>query len=107
MLAPSGTENGISSGERINAAASSNRPERLPAPPPPTAASTRSAFTASTTNVTPHTPVIVARCRTARSSTCETPSDPQLNPPSGQAVRTQSVTVHRDANPTAVSSGRP
>ena len=97
----------MSSGARINAAASNNRLTRLRAPPPPTTASTRSAFTASTTNVTPHTPVIVARCKTVRSSTCETPSDPQLNPPSGQAVRTQSVTVHRDANPTAVSSGRP
>ena len=53
-------------------------------------ASTRSALTASTTKVTPHTPVDVARGRTTRSSTWETPSPPQLNPPSGQAVRTQS-----------------
>ncbi len=102
-----GRRTGSAAAPGSGAAATSSRPARLPTPPPPTAASTRSAFTASTTNVTPHTPVIVARRRTARSSTCETPSEPQLKPPSGQAVRTQSVTVHSDASPTAVSSGRP
>ncbi len=49
---------------------------------------TSSAFTATTRNVTPHTPATVASRRRARSSTWETPSVPQLNPPSGHAART-------------------
>jgi hypothetical protein len=102
-----GTENGISSGATIRTAASPRRPPRRPAPPPPATASTRSAFTATTTNVTPQTPAIVANRTVAWLSTCETPSEPQLKPPSGHDARIQSITVHSDARPTAVRTGRP
>ncbi len=39
------------------------------------------------------------------SSTCETPREPQVNPPSGQSPRSQSIAVQRAAAPSAVRNG--
>ena len=43
----------------------------------------------------------------SRLSTCETPRLPHPKPPSGQADRIQSITVHSAAIPTALTNGRP
>src|SRR5262249_18650565 len=99
--------NGIVTGSRTSAAATSAGRTRRRAPPPPAATSTINAFTATTTNVTPHTPVTVASGRRTRSSTCEIPKLPHVNPPSGRTPRTQSTRVHSDATATAETIGRP
>ncbi len=106
---PFGTENGISSGARIRTAAATQQPARAPAHSP--AADRRlhqeRVHRQHDERHTPH-----ARDRRQAAGRPDRrpgrrPSEPQLKPPSGQAVRTQSVTVHSDASPTAVSSGWP
>ena len=55
----------------------------------------------------PHTPATEARRTVSRLSTCETPRLPHPKPPSGQADRIQSITVHSAAITTALTNGRP
>ena len=64
-------------------------------------------LTAITRNVTPHTPATTASLTVTRLVTWLTPSDPHVKPPRGHIPRTQSMTVHRDAQAAAVTNGRP
>ncbi len=104
---PSGTENGITTGAAIRMRATPTRASLRVPPPPPTIAWSTSAFTSTTTNVTPQTPATVARRTVRRLSTWDTPSDPHVNPPRGHDPRIQSTTVQSAARPSACSSGRP
>ena len=71
------------------------------------AASARTAAANATTNVTPNTPATTATLTVMGLETCDTPSEPHVNPPSGQSPRNQSIAVHAVAAPSAVSNGRP
>ncbi len=94
-------------GARVAAAASPTNPSRHTSGRSPAAASASKAAAKATTNVTPKTPAITATRTVIPFETCETPRDPQVNPPSGQSPRSQSIAVHAAAAPSAVSSGRP
>ena len=59
---PAAIGNGIASGPTANTPANPTRPSRRsPAPPPLSTDDRSSPFTSTTTNVTPHTPVRLAR----------------------------------------------
>src|SRR3954467_1916037 len=64
------------------------------------------AFTRTTTNVTPQTPVTDARRTRLRSSTCDVPRFAQLNPPNGHIARSQSIAVQAAAIPRVLQIGR-
>ena len=71
------------------------------------AASASNAAENATTNVTPNTPAITAKRTVIVLGTCDTPSEPHVNPPNGQSPRSQSIAVHAAAAPRAVRTGRP
>ena len=105
---PFGSEKGIAIGTRTRAIATTASPaRRTHAMGFPATAWNRRTFTATTTKVMPHTPATVASGRSGRSSTCEIPMLPQVNPPSGNKPRIQSIAVHRDANAIADRMDRP
>jgi hypothetical protein len=64
------------------------------------------AFARPTTNVTPHTPASAASGNVRRFGACETPSDPQVKPPSGHIPRSHSMAVQAPAANTASTIGR-
>ena len=94
-------------GAKAAAAASPTNPSRGPSGRSRAAASASKAAANATTNVTPNTPAITARRTVILFETCDTPRDPQVNPPSGQSPRTQSIAVHAAAAPSAVRIGFP
>jgi hypothetical protein len=104
---PVGLANGMTAGERAAAAARATDPSRDPSGRSPEAASASEAAAKATTNVTPNTPATTARRTVIGFETCDTPREPQVNPPSGQSPRSQSTAVHTAAAPRAVSRGRP
>ena len=104
---PVGSEKGSAIGARTRATArTTSRAGRTHVLALPLIAANSRAFAITTTNVIPQTPASVASGRTARSSTCEIPMLPQVNPPSGNMPRIQSTAVHKAANPIADRTGR-
>src|SRR6476661_7686122 len=104
---PVGSEKGSAIGTRTRATATTTSPARgTQGLALPLIAANSRAFAITTTNVIPQTPASVASGRTARSSTCEIPMLPQVNPPSGNMPRIQSTSVHKAANPIADRMGR-
>src|SRR5436190_23362331 len=104
---PVGSEKGSAIGARTRAAATTTRPAgRIQGLALPLIDANSRAFVITTTNVIPQTPASVASGRSARSSTCEIPMLPQVNPPSGNMPRIQSTAVHKAATPIADRMGR-